>query len=280
MPSVNIALPCAAYTGNEAFAFVSYAHADASLVYPEIRRLDQMGRRIWYDEGIDPGNEWPEEIANALNRASLFLVFVTQKAIGSRNVRNEINYALRIGKPFLAVHLLETVLPPGMDLQMSSLQAILKWRMDKASYLRSIDRAVTRLISGTPTGTPSSSGATGIGSALLSGKLSAQSLKDYCSSRFPSFTFDRDKYLDRLLRELERNNYEFIADIDSVVSKTEDARRRASSGKRGDDGVYQVRLALVLADSEYMWSCHSKPISLAEVKRFSFYGDDIRESDL
>jgi hypothetical protein len=144
MPGVNIDLPCAAYTGDEPFAFISYAHFDAETVYPEIQRLDLMGYRVWYDEGIDPGNEWPEEVAGALKRSTQFIVFVTQRAIGSRNVRNEINYALKHDKPFFAIHLAETELPPGMDLQMSSIQAIFKWRMNDQTYVRNLERALPR----------------------------------------------------------------------------------------------------------------------------------------
>jgi hypothetical protein len=142
VPDVNIDLPCASYTGAEPFAFISYAHLDAEAVYPEIQRLDLMGYRIWYDEGIDPGNEWPEEVANALKTCAQFIVFITQRAIGSRNVRNEINYALKLSKPFFAIHLVETELPPGMDLQMSSIQAIFKWRMNEQTYIRNIEKAL------------------------------------------------------------------------------------------------------------------------------------------
>jgi hypothetical protein len=141
---VNIALPCAAYTGDEPFAFISYAHLDAEVVYPEIQRLDLMGYRVWYDEGIDPGNEWPEAVASAVKRSTQFIVFVTQCAIGSRNVRNEINYALKLDKPFFAIHLDETELPPGMDLQMSSIQAILKWRMNDQTYVRNLERTLPK----------------------------------------------------------------------------------------------------------------------------------------
>src|SRR6185503_8171341 len=98
MPGVNTALPCKAYTGDGPCAFLSYAHRDAEVVYPEIQRLDVMGYRLWYDEGIDPGNEWPEAVAGALKRCAQFVVFVTDRATESRNVRNEINYAFKLDK--------------------------------------------------------------------------------------------------------------------------------------------------------------------------------------
>ena len=163
MPGVSLPLPAIAYTGDEPFAFVSYAHRDAEVVYPEIQRLDLMGYRVWYDEGIDPGNEWPEEVAGALKRSSQVIVFVTEAAVASRNVRNEINYALKLAKPFLAIHLDETELPPGMDLQMSSIQAILKWRMDEQVYVRNLDRALPRTLGESARGGgPESSGEGGL----------------------------------------------------------------------------------------------------------------------
>ncbi len=119
-----------------------------------------MGYRIWYDEGIDLGNEWPEEVASALKRSTQFIVFVTQRAIGSRNVRNEINYALKLDRPFFAIHLDETELPPGMDLQMSSIQAILKWRMNDQTYVRNLERALPRTF-GQPAESSTQEGALG-----------------------------------------------------------------------------------------------------------------------
>jgi hypothetical protein len=161
MPGVNISLPAVAYTGHDPFAFISYAHRDAEIVYPEIQRLDLMGYRVWYDEGIDPGNEWPEEVAGALKRSEQFIVFVTPRAVASANVRNEINYALKLAKPFFAIHLGETELPPGMDLQMSSIQAILKWRMDEQTYVRNLERALPRSLGDSAAGSAPGSGASG-----------------------------------------------------------------------------------------------------------------------
>ena len=138
MPDVDLPLPFEAYTGDEAFVFVSYAHLDGHRVYPEIQALHEQGFRIWYDEGIDPGNEWPEEIAAALGRAAAFLVFISPAAAGSDNVRNEIHFALNRRKRFVAVHLEETELPEGLELRMGSIQGILKWRMTAEHYRKKL----------------------------------------------------------------------------------------------------------------------------------------------
>jgi hypothetical protein len=138
VPNVDLPLPFEAYVGDEPYVFVSYAHKDGRLVFPEIHALHERGLRIWYDEGIDPGNEWPDEIARALHRASVFLVFVSRSAVESRNVRNEINFALNREKPFLAVYLEDIHLPPGLELRMGDIQAIMKWRMTEEHYVRKI----------------------------------------------------------------------------------------------------------------------------------------------
>ena len=134
MPDVNLPLPFDAYAGEEPFVFVSYAHNDGHLVYPEIKALHDSGVRIWFDGGIDPGNEWPEDIAQALLKAKMFLVFITPSAVESKNVRDEINFAINNAKPFLAVYLQETQLPAGLALRMGGIQAILKHRMTKENY--------------------------------------------------------------------------------------------------------------------------------------------------
>jgi len=123
MPDVDLPLPFAAYVGEKAYVFVSHAHKDGNRIFPEIRSLHKAGYRIWYDEGIDPGNEWPEEVAKALAGATLFLVFISPAAVQSQNVRNEINFSLNRQKSFLAVYLEDTKLPPGLELRMGDIQA-------------------------------------------------------------------------------------------------------------------------------------------------------------
>jgi len=142
MPDVDLQLPFEAYAGNQPYLFVSYAHKDGGSVFPELRSLHQAGYRIWYDEGIDPGNEWPDEIAKALDRAEFFMVFISKSAVDSRNVRNEINYALNKQKPFLAVYLEDIALPPGLELRMGDIQAIMRWRMTSDHYIRKVAKAL------------------------------------------------------------------------------------------------------------------------------------------
>ena len=137
-------LPYPAYRGKEPYLFVSYAHDDQDLVFAEIKRFNEAGFHVWYDEGIAPGNEWTEEIADALEGCSLFVIMVTPTSVPRQNVLNEINFALDENKPFLAIHLEETVLKGGLKLRISSRQAILKYNMSEEEYEYKYIEAFTR----------------------------------------------------------------------------------------------------------------------------------------
>ena len=46
-------------------------------MYAYMSDFKNFGVNIWYDEGIPPAGEWVEEIANAIKRSSLFVVFIS-----------------------------------------------------------------------------------------------------------------------------------------------------------------------------------------------------------
>jgi len=113
------------YEGSEKYIFVSYCHKDRRFVFPVIEYLNKAGYRVWFDEGIDPGTEWPEVIANHLNACAACVAFISENSVQSHNCRREINFALMKGKPFLSVFLEEVRLSVGMEMQLSTMQSIL-----------------------------------------------------------------------------------------------------------------------------------------------------------
>ena len=128
------------YEGNLPFIFVSYAHKDSREVFDLIEKLAARGYRIWYDEGIEPGSEWPENIANHLLRAEMVLAMITNDSMDSVNCRREINYAMSKGKPLLSVVLEKTEIPAGMELQLSSQQSVLRYNFtDENRFLDKIE---------------------------------------------------------------------------------------------------------------------------------------------
>jgi hypothetical protein len=138
--------PFEAYQGSEPYLFVSYAHKDSPSVFLDMKWLNDQGYRVWYDEGIEAGHDWPEDIGHALDKCSVFLVFISPNAVGSYNVRNEINLALKKRKTLIAIHVEPTDLPIGLELQLGQIQAIKRFALPEALYRRRIERVLPATI--------------------------------------------------------------------------------------------------------------------------------------
>lgn len=135
------------YEGEEGYIFVSYSHRDKTSVFPIIERLVADGYRVWYDEGIDPGSEWPETIAEHLNKCAVCIAFISGESLASHYCRREINFALSKQKHFLSIMLEKVELSPGMEMQLSANQSIFKYTFDsdRAFYGKVYDAKFMRL---------------------------------------------------------------------------------------------------------------------------------------
>ena len=81
------------YEGDKPYIFISYAHADDTVVLPIIADMHRRGYNIWYDEGIEVGSEWQECIASHLVDAHLVVAFISNAYMRSDNCRREMHYA-------------------------------------------------------------------------------------------------------------------------------------------------------------------------------------------
>ena len=142
--------PFPAYAGSEPFVFVCYAHSDGDLVYPEIRRLQESDFHLWYDEGISPGVEWSEVLAQRIEQCTEFLYFVTPTSVVRENCRRELNFALDQRCAILAVHLEETEVPSALKLSLSHRQAILAYEHPRPQYQEKLDQAIRDAAIGRP----------------------------------------------------------------------------------------------------------------------------------
>lgn len=114
------------YEGADKYIFISYCHKDKAVVFPVVERLAKDGYRVWYDEGIDPGSEWPEIIAEHLSKCSVCIAFISENSLNSHNCRREINFALLKKKSFISVVIEQVNMSPGMEMQLSATQSIFK----------------------------------------------------------------------------------------------------------------------------------------------------------
>lgn len=140
---VPVRPPFSAYKGIRPYIFSSYAHKNMKEVFGIIRRLNKERYRIWYDEGIEPGNEWPEVVGTAVVNCSQFLVFMSPYAADSRNVRNEINLAFSENKDILVVFLQKTNLSEGMKLQIGTVQFINRFEFTEREFFDKLTRVLS-----------------------------------------------------------------------------------------------------------------------------------------
>ncbi len=112
------------YEGKDNYLFISYCHKNDERVYSLIEELANRGFRIWYDTGIEPGDEWPEVIATHLSECSACIAFMSEASMSSHNCRREINYAIVKQKPLIVVFIENAKLTYAMEMQLSTTQAI------------------------------------------------------------------------------------------------------------------------------------------------------------
>lgn len=125
-----------AYEGNEPYVFISYAHKDKEQVLPIIQGLQDRGFRVWYDEGIEVGSEWPDFIAEHLERCACVLTFVSRNFGESHNCRQEFTFSQNLHKDNSVVYLEDPeVLRAGLRMQLVNLQALYYKKFDTLEKL-------------------------------------------------------------------------------------------------------------------------------------------------
>ena len=90
-PASDIPLP-------DPFVFLSYDHRDRGRIETIQESLIEAGISCWWDQDIDPGNEWRNEIAQRIKSATVVLTFWTEHSTGSKGVIEEASKAQAAGK--------------------------------------------------------------------------------------------------------------------------------------------------------------------------------------
>lgn len=130
------------YKGSKPYIFISYAHLDMDEAMAIVSELIDRGYRIWYDEGIDPGTEWDENIAAHIENSSMFIALMSNHYIASTNCKDELNYARDLELDRILVYLENVTLPGGMRMRLSRLQAIHKYTyLDLQQFYEKVEEA-------------------------------------------------------------------------------------------------------------------------------------------
>ena len=138
--------PFPSYEGDDSYLFVSYAHDDTELTFPEMAWIKESGFNLWYDDGIHVGTVWRRALAEALNKSAGLIFFCTARSAESDNCLKEINFALDQGKTVFVVRLDDTPLPLELQLSLSDRQAMVRSDFDESTYRARLTSALASLV--------------------------------------------------------------------------------------------------------------------------------------
>jgi hypothetical protein len=95
--------------------FVSYARKDSQFVEMLHQKLKEANFDVWTDSVVRPGNDWRQDIDEAIRNAFAVLVIVTPAAKTSEYVTYEWAYALGLGIKVIPIILKSTPLHPRLE---------------------------------------------------------------------------------------------------------------------------------------------------------------------
>ena len=88
----------------QSLMFFSYARADAEFALKLAKSLRSVGANVWIDQlDIQAGEHWDRAVEQALTEAGSLLIILSPAATDSRNVMDEVSFALEKNKRVLPV---------------------------------------------------------------------------------------------------------------------------------------------------------------------------------
>lgn len=118
------------YEGEDPYIFVSFHKQDRERVCGILKRIDMRGFRFWINDGIAPGMEPDEVIAEHIEKCTLFIAFLSGSYLGFLDTVDELNYSRDVNKDYLLVYLEDVPLPAGLDMRFMRAQSIRAFAAD------------------------------------------------------------------------------------------------------------------------------------------------------
>ena len=116
----------ASYRGTAPYIFLSYSHRDADDAAEVIGRLKEDGFRVWYDEGLTPGAEFDDIIADRVASCGYFIALMSRNFVDSSYCKDEVTFALSEKRPIIVLYLDDVELSKGMRMRLQRYQALYK----------------------------------------------------------------------------------------------------------------------------------------------------------
>lgn len=105
---------------NGPFIFASYSHAkeDRKRVYPHIKKLQQLGIAIWYDDALVLGEDWLKCVEENVSKPNCIgvIFYISENSIRSAAVKEEVSLVEEyLPQRFFAVNLLDRSIKGALD---------------------------------------------------------------------------------------------------------------------------------------------------------------------
>jgi len=130
------------------YVFVCYAHDERDAVLAEVAWLRGRGFEVWYDEAIEAGSRWSEDLAQAVEGCAAFLYFLSPRSVASRYCLDEVHYALECGRPIVPVELAPVTLTPGLRLSIGGMHRLAMHRIQGDEFRRKLERGLHEALQG------------------------------------------------------------------------------------------------------------------------------------
>ena len=128
------------------YLFATYSHADADAVQADVTALQARGINIWWDDRLQVGSTWLNELAERIEASAGVLLFASPSALTSRYCEQEINFAISRGRPVLTTFVEPATLPPGFAMALGSRQMIQRPNPVNGHYINQLALAAGELL--------------------------------------------------------------------------------------------------------------------------------------
>jgi|GEM_PF-7109839 len=94
--------------------FISYSRKDLEFVKKLSKSLRKKGVNAWYDRELLSGEEWDDALEKQIIANDHLIIVLSESSVASDNVKNEMRYALDLGKDIHPVLIEECSVPLSM----------------------------------------------------------------------------------------------------------------------------------------------------------------------
>jgi hypothetical protein len=130
------------------YVFICYAHDERDSVVEQIDWLRSQGLTVWFDEAIEAGSRWSDDLARAVEGCSAFLYFLSPRSVSSRYCLDEVHFALECSRPIVPVEIAPVTLTPGLKLSLGGTHRLFMHKMEPDEFRRKLARGLKDAMAG------------------------------------------------------------------------------------------------------------------------------------